>query len=294
MRLPMFTLALLAAFAAPGWAAEPRVEEVRFVSHGATLSGSLALPEGKPIVAGVVSIHGSGEQVRSLGVARRFADGGIAALVYDKRGVGRSGGVYEGEQSVTGMNIALLADDAVAALETLATQPGLDAVPLGFAGISQAGWIVPVAATRTRQADFLLLWSAPVTRVSEEDIYSKHTGDRDGPDRPAYATALAARDTPYVWPAFLGRDTDPAEDLATLAIPGFWIFGEQDGSIPVDLSLRNLRALQAKGHRYEYRVFPGQGHNNMAATFDAAIAWVASLASSASSECAGDACRPAR
>ncbi|GAB3671354.1 hypothetical protein GCM10028813_54040 [Ramlibacter alkalitolerans] len=176
----------------------------------------------------------------------------------------------------------------------MATQPGLDAVPLGFAGISQAGWIAPVAATRTRQADFLLLWSAPVTKVSEEDLYSKHTGDRDGADRPAYATALAARDTPYVWPAFLGRDTDPAEDLATLAIPGFWIFGEQDGSIPVDLSLRNLRALQAKGHRYEYRVFPGQGHNNMAATFDAAIAWVAAFAGGARSAHDGEASGQAR
>ncbi|MCZ8115194.1 alpha/beta hydrolase [Silanimonas sp.] len=294
MRLPMLAVALLSAFAAPGLAAEPRIEEVRFVSHGATLSGSLVLPEGKPIVAGVVFIHGSGEQARSLGVARRFADGGIAALVYDKRGVGRSEGAYEGEQSVTGMNIALLADDAVAALETLATYPGLDAVPLGFAGISQAGWIAPVAATRTRQADFLLLWSAPVTKVSEEDLYSKHTADRDGPDRPSYATALAARDTPYVWPAFLGRDTDPAEDLATLVIPGFWIFGEHDGSIPVDLSLQNLRALQAKGRCYAYRLFPGQGHNNMAATFDAAIAWVTALASSASSACTGDTGRHAR
>ncbi|GAB3731267.1 hypothetical protein GCM10028794_07350 [Silanimonas algicola] len=294
MRLPTFAVVLFLALAPAALAAAPRIDEVRFVSHGATLSGSLVLPEGKPIVAGVVFIHGSGEQGRNLGVARRLADGGIAALVYDKRGVGRSGGVYEGEQSVTGMNISLLADDAVAALETLATQPGLDAVPLGFAGISQAGWIAPVAATRTRQADFLLLWSAPVTKVSEEDLYSKHTGDRDGADRPAYATALAARDTPYVWPAFLGRDTDPAEDLATLAIPGFWIFGEQDGSIPVDLSLRNLRALQAKGHRYEYRVFPGQGHNNMAATFDAAIAWVAAFAGGARSAHDGEASGQAR
>jgi hypothetical protein len=279
MRPLVRTFAVIALVASPWLVAAPRIDEVTFISHGATLSGSLVWPDGRPVIAGVVFIHGSGEQSRSLGIARRFADDGIAALVYDKRGVGRSGGVYEGQQSVTGMNIALLADDAVAALEALAKHPEFNDAPLGLAGISQAGWIAPLAATKTGRADFLLLWSAPVSKVSEEDIYSKHTGDRDGADRPSYAVALAARTEPYVWPDCLGRDTDPAEDLAALDIPGLWIFGEHDGSIPVDLSLRNLHALQAKGHRYEYRVFPDRGHNNMTATFDAAIAWLNAFAS---------------
>lgn len=295
MRPLVRTIAVIALVASPWLAAAQRVDEVTFVSHGATLPGSIVWPEGRPVIAGVVFIHGSGEQARNLAIARRFADGGIAALVYDKRGVGRSGGVYEGQQSVAGMNIALLADDAIAALEALAKRPGVNDAPLGLAGISQAGWIAPLAATKTDRADFLLLWSAPVSKVSEEDIYSKHTGDRDGPDRPPYAAALAEREAPYVWPDFLGRDTDPAEDLATLKIPGFWIFGEHDGSIPVDFSLRNLRALQAEGHRYEYRLFPGQGHNNMAATFDAAIDWVNALAAEGSSmTCRAPPCARAR
>jgi hypothetical protein len=42
----------------------------------------------------------------------------------------------------------------------------------------------------------------------------------------------------------------------------------------VDLSLRNLATLQAQGHRFDFRVFLGQGHNNLAATFDAAIHWI--------------------
>ena len=55
-----------------------------------------------------------------LKLAQRFADAGIAALVYDKRGAGKSGGEYEGNQSVSEKNIALLADDAATALATLA------------------------------------------------------------------------------------------------------------------------------------------------------------------------------
>ena len=265
---------LLALLASPVFGTNSRIEDVTFVSRGTMLSGSIAWPQGKPTIAAVVFIHGSGEQSRNLALSRRFAEAGIAALVYDKRGVGESGGVYEGEQSVTGMNIALLADDAVAALNTLAGKAALDGVPLGFAGISQAGWIAPLAATKTRNAKFLLLWSAPVCKVSEEDIYSKFTADADGSDRPPYATALAARTEPYRWPDFLGRDTDPTEDLAQLRIPGFWIFGARDGSIPVDLSLRNLDALRAAGHRFEHVVFDEHGHDNMTATFDAAIQWI--------------------
>ncbi|MCC7001981.1 MAG: alpha/beta hydrolase [Gemmatimonadaceae bacterium] len=256
-------------------AQDERTEEVRFVSHGETFAGSIVWPKGKSATAAVVFIHGSGPQTRNIELARRFADRGIAALVYDKRGVGKSGGTYEGNQSVTGMNISLLADDAVAALNALAARAELRAVPVGFAGISQAGWIAPLAATRTHHAKFLLLWSAPVSRVSEEDIYSKFTRDTDGPDRPTFATALAARTSPYVWPTdLLGRDTDPVEDLAQLSIPGFWIFGGQGGSIPVDLSIRNLSALRAAGHQFEHTLFAEQGHNNMGPTFDAAIAWV--------------------
>jgi uncharacterized protein len=252
-----------------------RTEEVRFVSHGETLAGSIVWPAGNSVTAAVVFIHGSGPQTRNLELARRFADRGIAALVYDKRGVGKSGGRYEGSQSVTGMNISLLTDDAVAALNMLAARAELSGVPVGFAGISQAGWIAPLAATRTRHAKFLLLWSAPVSKVSEEDIYSKFTLDKDGPDRPTFAAALAARTTPYLWPVdILGRDTDPAEDLAQLSIPGFWIFGGQDGSIPVDLSIRNLSALREAGHRFEHTLFAELGHNNMGPTFDAAIAWL--------------------
>ena len=64
-----------------------RTEEVEFVSHGVTLSGSIVFPDGD-IHAAVVFVHGSGKQERNLHWAERFAREGIAALVYDKRGAG--------------------------------------------------------------------------------------------------------------------------------------------------------------------------------------------------------------
>jgi pimeloyl-ACP methyl ester carboxylesterase len=266
-------LCLLApGFAAAAGSPNP-AEEVEFLSHGARLAGSIVLPKDRPIRAAVVFVHGSGKQVRNLALAEQFASEGIAALVYDKRGAGRSGGEYEADQNVSGKNISLLADDAASALRALEKHPALKGVPLGFGGISQAGWIAPLAAERS-PAKFLVMWSGPVCKVSEEDIYSKFTTDKDEMAAPPYRKALESRKEKYIWPDFLGKDTDPAESLARLSIPGLWIFSDNDGSIPVDLSIANLQTLRGAGHRYDYALFSGLGHNNMDRTFAAATDWI--------------------
>lgn len=260
------------------WAEGYKVEEVEFVSRGDKLSGSIVFPAGKVHFA-VVFVHGSGEQTRNMWLAERFAGDGIAALVYDKRGVGRSGGEYESRQSVSEKNIVLLADDAVAALDVLSKHSALKDVPLGLTGISQAGWIVPLAAEKSNAVDFMVLWSGPVCKVSEEDIFSKYTTDLDGKARrvPSYDEALKARKVKYIWPDFLGKDSDPSESLAKLRIPGLWIFGENDGSVPVDLSIRRLNKLRDAGHRYDYVLFSGLGHNNMPETFATVTDWIKRL-----------------
>jgi pimeloyl-ACP methyl ester carboxylesterase len=252
------------------------VEHIEFTSHADQLSGSIVFPVGE-IHAAVVFVHGSGKQERNLPLAERFASDGIAALVYDKRGVGRSGGDYESNQSVSEKNIELLADDSIAALKFLRGHQRTRDLPVGLAGISQAGWIIPLAAERSGLADFLILWSGPVCKVSEEDIFSKYTTDLDGNRVPSYREALESRTEEYVWPAFLGKDSDPSDSLSTLRIPGLWIFGENDGSVPVDLSIRRLKRLQHSGHRYDYALFSGLGHNNMPETFPTAMAWIKRL-----------------
>jgi uncharacterized protein len=271
-------LASLLGFVATTTAGEtPHVEEVGFLSHGVRLSGSIVFPRNEQVRAAVVFIHGSGKQTRNLEWAERFADADIAALVYDKRGAGKSAGAYEGQQSVSEQNIALLADDASSAFNTLANHPRLKGAPIGFAGISQAGWIAPLAAERSAGAQFLVLWSGPVCKVSEEDIFSKYTADSDAKIVPSYDEALKARTAPYTWPDFLGRDTDPRTTLETLSIRGLWIFSDNDGSVPVDLSIARLKALRLAGHSYDYALFSGLGHNNMDATLGVATDWIRRL-----------------
>lgn len=252
------------------------VRDVRFESGGVTISGSIVLPASGQASAAIVFVHGSGPQKRSMRWAEAFAKKGIAALVYDKRGVGESGGKYESRQSVSGPNIQILADDAAAALQTLKAQPELRDVPVGLTGISQAGWIVPLAATAVAP-DFLVLWSGPVCKVSEEDIYSKYTNDLDGKSVPPYQEALDSRFLPYVWPSFLGVDTDPSDSLRKFNMPGLWVFGARDGSIPVDLSVERLETLKKLDKPYDHKVFPDLGHNNIPETMEFVTNWIETL-----------------
>ena len=61
--------------------------------------------------------------------------------------------------------------------------------------------------------------------------------------------------------------------MARLTIPGLWIFSDNDASIPVDLSIERLQSLR-RSHRYDYVLFSGLGHNNMAASFATATDWI--------------------
>ncbi len=260
-----------------GQAASFPQQELEFESESVTLSGTLVLPAAEAPHSVVVFVHGSGPQTRNLWIAEKFASQGVAAFVYDKRGVGKSGGEYESQQSVSEKNIRLLANDAVAAIEQLKRHSLVKHLPVGLVGISQAGWIAPVAAVNTDLVDYLVIWSGPVCKVSEEDIYSKYTADKDTEKVPSYLEALSARSSPYIWPDFLGEDTDPSVSLAKLRIPGLWIFGGQDGSVPVDLSIARLEKLIQEGRPYEYALFSAVGHNNIDTTFDTAMAWIKRL-----------------
>lgn len=271
-KIAFLAVMLLGSFSASG--NEFLTEDITFTSRNTSLAGSIVFPENGTIHAAVVFVHGSGPQTRPMHWAERFAAEGIAALVYDKRGVGASSGDYEGKQAVTEKNLNLLADDALAGLNALRNHPKLSGVPLGLTGISQAGWIVPIAAEKDPSTDFMVLWSGPVSKVSEEDIYSKYTRDKDGERVPSYKEALDARLLPYVWPSFLGKDSDPSDNLKTLDMPGLWVFGERDGSVPVDLSIERLNALIDAGRPYEYALMSSLGHNNMGETFSYVADWI--------------------
>lgn len=69
-------------------------EQVEFCNGNVTLHGSLLFPTAAGRHPAVVIFHGSGPEARNMTMAGWFASHGIAALTYDKRGVGESTGDF--------------------------------------------------------------------------------------------------------------------------------------------------------------------------------------------------------
>lgn len=141
-----------------------REEAVRFTSGKINLAGTLLLPHASGPVSAVVLFHGSGPQERDLFTARWFAGEGIAALAYDKRGVGESSGDF---RKVPFMD---LCDDGLAALAYLKSRKEIDAKRIGVWGLSQGGWLGPLAASRSPDVAWVIAVSGPGVSPGEQMI----------------------------------------------------------------------------------------------------------------------------
>ena len=268
------SLVLGVTLAACGTPPGTHTRTVSFDSGDIRLAGALVTPAEGKAQAAIVYVDGSGATRRNLGIARRLAESGIAVLTYDKRGVGDSQGEYSGALSTNEVTLNALAADASAALEFLSAQSEVSDAKLGFAGISQAGWVIPLAAVASDKEAFTVIWSGMVGRISEEDIFSLYTSDRDGADLPGFEEIIAQRVRQYAWPPELGEDVNSVDSLAQLDKPGLWVFGGRDGSIPVPLSIARLEELQRDEHAFEYVLFSSAGHDTVETSFPVVADWI--------------------
>ena len=141
-------------------------EDVRFTNRDVQLAGTLIAPSAGGRCPAVVLVHGSGAENRAymLPWARFLVRRGIAVFGYDKRGVGESTGDWNAATYED------LAGDAVAAVEYLKTRRDIDAAQVGLLGISQAGWIMPLAAVRSTGVAFLISISGAGVPPAETTI----------------------------------------------------------------------------------------------------------------------------
>jgi dienelactone hydrolase len=143
-------------------------EEVTFKNGDVTLGGTVFVPTTAGSHPAIVMVDGSGDALRWVreGHADFFARRGMVTLIYDKRGCGVSTGNWRQ------VNFEPLAQDALAGLHLLQARKDVDPKRCGFWGISQAGWIMPLAASMSPQdVAFILTASGAAVDVKTEGKY---------------------------------------------------------------------------------------------------------------------------
>ncbi|CAN5163157.1 alpha/beta hydrolase [soil metagenome] len=270
-----------------------REEDVRFRNGGVELAGTLILPPGPGPHPAVVFLHGSGAEGRwaSRYLARRLARDGIAALIWDKRGVGGSTGRWP-ESSFED-----LAGDAAAAIAFARARPEIDPARVGIQGHSQGGTIAPLVAVRSR-ADFVIASAASGLPMADVEIYSVgnslgisslppeeaalarayvealvDAAYRGAPRDALDAAAERARghdwffdppgpDDSYWWFSRRIADFDPLVWWRQVEVPVLLVYGSEDERVPVEASRAAITAAIESAGRgsVDVRIFEGGDH----------------------------------
>jgi pimeloyl-ACP methyl ester carboxylesterase len=128
----------------------------------------LILPLAKGKFPVVVITHGGTPNERGAykSWALHFVKKDIAALIYDKRGAGKSTGTRSASMED-------LANDAAAGVSFLKTRAEIDAKKIGVIGHSQGGWIAPLAATKSKDVSFVIASAASGVSPDKQSIYHR-------------------------------------------------------------------------------------------------------------------------
>jgi len=173
-------------------AAPPRYKidttDVLISSYGVQIGASYYVPQGlaEPLPA-VVIVHGSSPSTRNdvAFFTRMCLNLGFAVLAYDKRGVGESTGKFRPFDVKESKDIfEELAADTQAAIRWLITQREVDSTRIGLVGGSQAGWIMPLAASNLDIVRFMVIFAGTPISAGEEAYHGRLTGDGGGKGLP--------------------------------------------------------------------------------------------------------------
>ena len=205
--------------------AGPGVSRHTIQSGKHLLDALLVQPQAKPAQAGVLICHGIGETVEHwLPVQKLLAAGGVASLVFDYSGYGRSTGFFNAKQAE---------QDAISAFHFL--QQLTAPLPVSVLGLSLGSGIA--AATITRLPAHRLVLCAAFTSLREAAVCAGI------PWRFRFGV-------PPIW--------DAAESLRTCPVPVLIVHGESDRLFPVRMA-RELASYG--GSTQELVIVPGVSHN---------------------------------
>jgi pimeloyl-ACP methyl ester carboxylesterase len=155
-----------------------REEHVEFQNGDVTLAGTMFVPSGNGRHPAVLIYHGSGPEERNVLMGHWFAGQGVACLTYDKRGVGESTGDF---RKIPFMD---LVSDGLAGIDLLKSRRDINAKRIGVWGLSQGGWLGPLAASRSKDISFVIAVSGPGVSPGEQMVfyYANQLRDRGLPE----------------------------------------------------------------------------------------------------------------
>jgi dienelactone hydrolase len=271
-----------------------RREDVRFSNGDIRLAGTLTSPIGAGPHPAVILVHASGAEDGDylLPFARFLIRHGVAVLGYDKRGVGASSGDWNTA------SFDDLAGDVIAAFDYLKSRGDIRRDQIGLLGWSQAGWVMPIAATRAKDLAFLISISGAGVSAAETTIdHARNEMTANGlkPQRIEMIADLMRLQYEYLrtgqgWDAYMAArqrmggnppDTfpgtpdhpylklirpmmayEPGPTIRQLQLPLLILFGELDNNIVAEKNRAAWEsALKAGGHRdFTLQILPRANH----------------------------------
>ena len=300
---PLAGLRPVAAATALPWYSPATVsvikDPVTFSNQGATLHGTVYIPNIGKKVPAIVVLHGASEPLASTPLYEHLSGGlpqiGVAVLLFDRRGTGASTGNPD-------VSYATLTDDGIAGARAIRRLPNIDPNRVGYWGISQGGWLATFAASRDPQAAFAVAVSAPLVTAESQMEFAmsnqlstlgytqadidamlearyKLDGYFNGRNSRADAVAAlrAIQDKPWFKLMYLPRadavpvspedsvwrkqmNLDSFSAVLRVKAPILFLLGDSDPWIPVSRTVALLAAASAKNPRLSYEVVPNANH----------------------------------
>lgn len=242
-------------------------QEVRYRNGSVELVGLMILPSAPGPHPAVIFIPGLDDGARDalqyLYQADHLARNGIAVLIPDRRGTGKSAGDWESS------TFNDLAGDVAAAARHLKSLDAIDPSQIGAIGMHEGGWIAPLAATVSKDISFLVSVSGSAVTPKEQirheissDVRRYGTPDFLVP-LIAYALEFRSTNKDEEWWERNGR-FDAVEYWKEVSVPVLALYGsrgEREG-LPVRRSVERLTEARDDGgnENFTIRVLDDTGH----------------------------------
>jgi pimeloyl-ACP methyl ester carboxylesterase len=256
-----------------------RIEDVEFKNGDLTLHGNLYLPKKPGKYPALIVYHSASGGIRAYPTYQHLADvlpaKGVAVLLFDRRGFGQSQGNFETA------NFADLASDGIAGIRYLKGRKDIDSRHIGVWGVSQGGWIAPLASVMSKDIAFVIAVSGPgVTPAEQMDYAAAYALREAGYSEQIIKEALAIRASvnayfrgrlpadqvnqaiakartqpwfklislsdglpldPKVTKWYQEMDFDPIPTLRKIKTPTLFFFGERDRWVPIEESISRIK-----------------------------------------------------